>query len=133
MTSLIVTPDGGFLAGGGSNSEVSGSRTSPNLGITDFWLVQLNANGSVLWDDAIGGTDADAFFSLSLAQGADGSVYCAGDSISDLSGDKTTAALGLYDYWRVKLTAAVAPPRLLVSLVGSAPQIVLQGQSGRTY
>jgi hypothetical protein len=131
----VATSDGGFLAGGGSNSGTTGNRTSPNLGAngsTDFWLVQLNANGAVLWDKALGGTDADAFFGLSLAQSADGSVFCGGDSLSGAGGNKTTAALGLYDYWLVKLTAS-AQPRLLASLVGTTPQIVLQGLAGRTY
>ncbi|TAE23997.1 MAG: T9SS C-terminal target domain-containing protein, partial [Cytophagales bacterium] len=41
LTSIIATSDGGFLLGGRSSSPVSRSKTAPNYGVHDFWVVKV--------------------------------------------------------------------------------------------
>lgn len=57
----------------------------------------------VLWDKAIGGTQADRM--ECLAATSDGGVICGGSSISPISGNKTVDTKGGFDYYVVKLDA----------------------------
>ena len=36
------TSDGGYILGGDSDSGVSGNKTTPNFGLSDYWLVKLS-------------------------------------------------------------------------------------------
>lgn len=135
LTSLLVRSDGTCVAAGGSNSGVSGNKSTPNRGSTDFWLVGLDAQGKRLWDKTLGGTGTDALLSLAIAQAADGTLICCGDSSSGISADKTAPLLGGSDYWVLSLgegTAATAPS-LEISLQGGQPRVVLRGEPGKTY
>ena len=101
------TPDGGYILGGRSSSGISGDKTDANWpgGIFgyDYWIVKLNAAGSIEWQKTIGGNDEDILFSVALT--ADGGYILGGYSLSGISGDKTEACLGGYDYWVVKLSS----------------------------
>jgi len=130
LTSLLVTADDGCVAGGGSNSGVTGNKTAPGQGSTDFWLVKLDADGRRQWDKTVGGTDADAFMALSLAQTTNGTLICCGDSDSGAGGDKTMPSLGYSDFWLVKLGAA---PSLQINLEAGVPRVLLLGEPGKTY
>jgi hypothetical protein len=44
---IIQTSDGGFMAGGWSASGMTGNKTSPSLGGDDFWVVHMDAGGSI--------------------------------------------------------------------------------------
>ncbi len=46
--SLQQTSDGGFVFGGGSDSPISGNKTSPRFGSYDFWVVKLAADAPSL-------------------------------------------------------------------------------------
>src|SRR5690606_37196047 len=47
--------DQGYLIGGNSNSPVSGNKTAENLGMNDYWVIQLNEQGEVQWQKTYGG------------------------------------------------------------------------------
>jgi hypothetical protein len=55
LTSVIQTNDGGYIVCGDTYSGISGDKTEPVKGHTDFWIVKLNANGTFDWDKAYGG------------------------------------------------------------------------------
>src|SRR5258705_7530446 len=55
------------------------------------------------WDVRFGGDNYDAL--TSLQQTADGGYILGGHSLSGISGDKTQASQGGYDYWIVKTDA----------------------------
>lgn len=96
------TSDGGYILAGFSYSDASGEKTNDNhSGETDYWIVKLNAAGNVQWDKTIGGIKAD--FCYAVVQSNDGGYLVAGDSQSDISGDKTENSKGITDYWLVKL------------------------------
>lgn len=98
------TGDGGYIAGAFSNSPVSGDKTEPNEGGRDYWIVKLNPNGSVQWDNTIGGDQNDLVRDVLID--TDGGYVVAGYSRSGISGEKTEPAQGEFDYWIVKLNAS---------------------------
>ncbi|RDC64884.1 T9SS type A sorting domain-containing protein [Adhaeribacter pallidiroseus] len=102
LGSFVVTEQGGFLLAGTSQSGKSGDKTQANQGSTDYWLVNTDAAGNVLWDKAYGGSGADQLFSLSRRGN---SYFLAGTSRSGKSGDKTQAGKGGNDYWILKINA----------------------------
>ena len=94
------TPDGGYIAGGYSDSGLSGDKSEAGQGFIDYWIVKLDASGNIEWDNTIGGNGSDNLFDISLT--TDGGYIIAGGSTSGISGDKTEAAAG-NDYWILKL------------------------------
>ncbi|TAE25573.1 MAG: DUF5018 domain-containing protein, partial [Cytophagales bacterium] len=103
LTSMIATSDGGFLLGGRSGSPVSGSKTAPNYGSFDYWVVKINANGDKVWDKTFGGLGDDRMSSMIAT--SDGGFLLAGASYSSISGNKTTPNYSDEDYWVVKINA----------------------------
>jgi len=101
LQALQQTSDGGYLLGGYSYSGVSGDKTQPNRGDADFWVVKLDAQGVKQWDRTLGGVGEERL--MALQQTADGGYLLGGYSNSAISGDKSQASRGEYDYWLVKL------------------------------
>ena len=56
LFSLLEMPDGGFLLGCHSNSNISGDKTENSLGLHDVWMIRTDASGNMLWDKTIGGS-----------------------------------------------------------------------------
>jgi hypothetical protein len=103
LTSLIQTADGGYLAGGFSNSGVSGDKTTPARGDFDNWIVKLSPTGVKQWDKTYGGDGYDSM--NSMIQTTDGGYLFGSQSNSGLNGDKTQPNYGpanTPDYWVVK-------------------------------
>lgn len=104
LLDLQQTADGGYIMGGESYAGINGDKTEPQRGDSDYWIVKLDANGNKLWDKTLGGGTFDYF--NSLQQTSDGGYILAGTSESSASGDKTQPAVGLTDYWIVKIDAS---------------------------
>jgi len=104
LYSIKQTSDGGYICGGNSLSYISGDKTENCMGDYDYWIVKLNSNGSIQWQNTIGGNSADFFISIVMT--ADGGYICGGHSWSGSSGDKTENSNGANDYWIVKLDSA---------------------------
>jgi hypothetical protein len=101
LTSLELTNDGGYIAGGWSRSNASGEKTENGRGNWDYWVVKLNSSGYKLWDKTFGGNDDDEL--NSIQQTSDGGYILGGTSNSNISGEKTESSRGSSDYWVVKL------------------------------
>jgi hypothetical protein len=101
LFSVQQTSDGGYIAGGYSNSNISGDKTEDSKGFADYWVVKIEDNGNIQWDKTFGGSDIDELFSLQ--QTSDGGYILGGYSASGISGDKTGANRGGRDYWIVKI------------------------------
>jgi hypothetical protein len=97
--SVRQTSDGGFIVGGRSSSNVSGNKTSPVFGSSDYWLVRLDSSGGKLWERAFGGSDYDELYTTSPLPGG---YFLAGESKST-NGTRTAAPYGLNDFWVLKL------------------------------
>ena len=107
LGSLAQTTDGGYVAGFSSGSPVSGNKTQPANGRSDYWVVKLNATGQVEWDRTLGGDGLDYF--VAALQTRDGGYLVGGHTDSGVSGSKTQPTRGGVDYWVVKLDAAGRP------------------------
>src|ERR1043165_1826770 len=107
LTALHQTPDGGYILGGGSKSEMGWDKTElkwGNAGSWDWWIVKTDSAGNKQWDKRYGGTESDYLNSLQIT--SDGGYVLGGNSMSGISGDKTRASQGIHDYWVVKIDSA---------------------------
>lgn len=98
---IIQTSDGGYLLGGTSESEISGDKNESSRGGLDFWIVKLDEDGSVSWQNTLGGSGYDWFHSA--VQTDDGGFLLGGYTDSGISGDKVDTCRGGFDYWVIKL------------------------------
>ncbi len=95
--SIQITSDNGYIIAGGSNSN-NGDITG-NHGNSDYWVVKLNALGTIQWQKSLGGTSDD--YAVAIQITSDGGYVIAGGSNSN-NGD-ITGNNGNEDFWVVKL------------------------------
>lgn len=76
---LVKTQDNGFLLAGSSRSD--DVDVSQNKGQNDAWALKVDANGNLLWETTIGGSNID--FGYGIAELNDQSVILVGDSTSN--------------------------------------------------
>jgi hypothetical protein len=109
LYSVIQSGDGGYLIGGSSYSSISGDKTEANKGLytADYWVVKLDISGNMQWQNTTGGDDNDYLYSI--IQTSDGGYLLGGQSYSGVSGDKTEASEGSWDYWVIKTDGAGNP------------------------
>ncbi|MFA6060859.1 MAG: T9SS type A sorting domain-containing protein, partial [Taibaiella sp.] len=109
---LLQTTDGGYIVGGtaestyltATGSTVSGGdKTDTIRGKGDYWILKLNAAGTISWQKTIGGSEEEQL--ICVDQTTDGGYILGGYSGSGISGEKTDTSRGGYDYWIVKLSA----------------------------
>lgn len=99
---IIETSDGGFLAAGTSESDISGDKTENNMTTSrDIWLVKLDASGNIVWQNTIQAASSDEVGDA--IENTDGTITIAGTSWSAISGDKTAPGYGMQDYWIIKI------------------------------
>jgi len=103
LSSVIQTPDGGYLLGGLSLSGVSGEKSEPNLGGFDHWLVKISATGVVEWDKTLGGSEEERLNVIQMAP--DGNYLLGGSTQSDIGDDINSVAFGVKDMWFVKASS----------------------------
>lgn len=107
INSAVQTGDGGYILGGISDSNISGNKTENSKGDSDYWIIKLDALGTIQWQKTIGGNRSEGI--SSIEETTDGGYIVGGTSTSDVSGDKTEPCfigpdfLERRDYWIVKL------------------------------
>ena len=98
LWALIPTADGGFLAGGHSYSGVSGDHTQPSRGSMDVWLIKIDGQGQLLWDQTYGGLYNDELFAIRPLPTGNG--YLLGcHSESEMGNEKSEPSRGGRDFW----------------------------------
>ena len=122
LQSIKNTRDGGFILAGTSSSNSDFQKKDSCRGVTDFWVIKLDAKGEEQWQKTIGGSGQDEL--LCAFQTRDGGYMLGGSSSSspspltpeggteednsiknlklDLYG-KSEKSRGNMDYWIVKL------------------------------
>jgi hypothetical protein len=107
LYSVDQTTDGGYILGGNSNSGNLGDKTENCKGSDDMWIVKLDAQGLIQWQNTIGGDWIDKV--CSIQQTSDNGYIFGGLSQSNFSGDKSEKNIGYFnyfngdsDYWIVK-------------------------------
>jgi len=86
--SIQQTSDSGYIVAGGT--------WSFGAGLTDFWVLKLDASGDVVWQKTYGGGGEDE--ARSIQQTSDGGYIVAGRTSS--------FGAGLWDFWVLKLDAS---------------------------
>ena len=74
---VSVGPNGEIYAAGFTGSSLAG----PNAGSVDAWIVRLDGDGEVLWQDQFGGDDWDRVFDVTAF---DGGAYLSGYTLGDI-------------------------------------------------
>jgi len=100
LKAITVLNNGNYLIGGTSNSPVSGDKTDVNLGLNDFWLLQLDKTGNVVWQKTLGGDLDDNLFTLTTTN--DEGFIIGGNSNSGASSTKTKGSEKGSDFWLIK-------------------------------
>ena len=88
--------DGNFVLGGFSSSNISEDKTEDSIGGFDYWVLMLNNQGDIIWQNTIGGSSSDVLWSLDITN--DGGIIIPGSSASNISGDKDENSNGASDY-----------------------------------
>jgi len=93
---LDVTDDGGYVFAAENSYNVSSAIEY------DFWVVRLDAQGGILWEQGFGGMDstADDDYPKVVRQTSDGGFIVAGESYSFHTGSSYC------DVWVIKLTSS---------------------------
>jgi hypothetical protein len=103
LASMQRTSDGGYILGGYSGAKAYLDKSEDGAGLSDYWVVKINANGDKQWDKTIGGDYSE--YLKSVKQTPDGGYIVGGDSQSGKSGNKTEGLKSVRDYWVVKLNS----------------------------
>jgi hypothetical protein len=103
-TNLCITRsrDGGYFLSGTSWSGISGQKSEASI-YPDYWVLNLDSMGEILWQNTIGGDFYDEL--ISIGASSDGDCIVGGHSISSISNDKTENSYGGDDFWILKLTS----------------------------
>ncbi len=103
LSVIYPDPDGnGYIAGGWSQSGISGEKSQAVKGGTDFWVVKLSSDGTTIeWDRTFGGNAGSGF--LKDIAFFKGDYILGGYSNADAGHDKTAASLGGFDYWVINI------------------------------
>ena len=96
IEAIEPTSDGNYVLAGYSDS--FDGDIDFNHGDFDYWLLKIDGNGNLLWENTFGGSLADWAFDVKEAP--DGGFMIAGSTIST-NGDVSNNN-GFYDYWIVK-------------------------------
>jgi hypothetical protein len=119
LQSIKGTRDGGFILAGTSSSNQGMDKQLDSKGLSDFWVVKLDAKGQEQWQQTVGGSGQEDL--LTVIPTRDGGYLLGGSSSSaktvisatttlktqstakeDLT-LKTESTRGSMDYWIVKL------------------------------
>ncbi len=101
-SAIRQTSDGGYIVAGSSTS--NNGDVSGNHGQADYWIVKLNADGTIKWQKSLGGSRSDT--ASDIQQTSDGGYIVAGSSYSndgDVSGHHDNPNTS--DFWIVKLNS----------------------------
>lgn len=101
LIDAIQLKSGNILLAGTSNSDISGSKKVGSEGGNDYYLIEINNNGTILNEFVYGGNSADNLNSLHYTE--DERIILSGISLSPISGDKTEAEFGGGDFWLLEL------------------------------
>ncbi|MEO7264918.1 MAG: hypothetical protein ABIW38_08400 [Ferruginibacter sp.] len=99
LSAIIELTDGSFITLGNSSSSLSGTlAANAGFGLSDGWIINVDASGNTQWQRLYGGSNADEF--NSIIRFADGNFLIAGASASPNNGVLTgIAGYGAADAW----------------------------------
>jgi hypothetical protein len=81
LFALTQTNDGGFIAGGNSNSGATNSKSKSNQDGADFWVLKLDKTGTIEWQETYNYGKKDVL--SSIVENVDGTFLIGGYSQSE--------------------------------------------------
>ena len=96
---IILASDGGYILAGYSDSN-DGDLTE-NSGDQDLWIVKLNTEGEIVWQNSLGGSSVDAAWSV---QAISNGGYILTGTTNSIDGD-VTMNQGGNDVWVLELSS----------------------------
>ncbi len=100
-TEAIHLQNGNALVLTASNSGVSGVKTTPNYGVTDTWILEIDpTDGQLVQQNNFGGDQIDYLYRALQIGNA---IYLIGSSSSGVSGNKQSVLYGGTSAWLLKL------------------------------
>ncbi len=101
LSDLKQTIDGGLICLGYTYSGISGDKTEVSRGGRDYWIVNLDSTGAIVWQKTLGSISDEVGGRLLVTN--DGGYLVIGSSGYGGGGDRTTPLLGGQDCWMIKL------------------------------
>lgn len=113
LFALTQTNDGGYIAGGNSNSGATNSKSKSNKKGTDFWVLKLGKSGAIEWQEIYNHGEKDVL--TSIVENTDGTFLIGGYAQSE-SAQKSAKSVqksvakkadkeGINDYIALKIKA----------------------------
>lgn len=106
LFALTQTNDGGFIAGGNSNSGPTNSKSKSNQNGADFWVLKLDKTGTIEWQETYNYGKKDVL--TSIVENVDGTFiiggYAQSESVQKSVGKKADKE-GINDYIALKIKA----------------------------
>lgn len=100
LRKIKKTTDGGYILTGDTTS--SDGNITGNNGGKDLWIVKIDENGNILWQNNFGGTLDD--YSKDIIEDLEGNFIVVGETYSfDLDAAENHSNAGLRDYFVVKI------------------------------
>ena len=96
---INLLADGSMILSGHSNSHATGDVSAATPANTNFWIVKIDANGTLLWEKTIGGDFFENYGDTQI--NAAGEIFIVGSSNST-NGDFSQNN-GEYDIWVLRL------------------------------
>ncbi|HRI01518.1 MAG TPA: hypothetical protein PK006_10740 [Saprospiraceae bacterium] len=128
MSGNIHFLNSNLLITGSSDSEISGTKSSPIYGKTDAWLVNLSDNGQILWQYTFGGASED--YGLDFISTRDGGYLGLFSSYSGISGNKTVPKNSTgFEYWLVKLHSTCIKRQLVSDTLCWGEVLTINGKT----
>ncbi|WP_432412600.1 hypothetical protein [Rasiella sp. SM2506] len=93
----VETPSGGFIILGSSDS--NDVDITSNIGAYDYWIINIDKNGNIIWRKNFGGTEIDLVYAMTKT--LDGNYLLVGDTRS--SDVDVENPIGNADVWVVKI------------------------------
>ena len=97
---IRVARNGGYFVGGTSNSVMSGNKTESSFW-DDPWVLKLDANGNILWQNTIRASANDYMSCMDTT--SDSGVIMVIGTTAPIGLEKTVPLIGQNDSWLVKL------------------------------
>src|SRR6185436_17461780 len=104
LQSIQITSNGDYILAGSSYSNVSGDKSQPSKGMSDYWIIKIDSAGNKIWDKDFGGNDLEILYSVK--ETPQHGFILAGQSWSGINGDKSQSNWGFGDYWVVKIDSS---------------------------
>lgn len=96
---VSLNSDGGFILNGYTSSD--DGDVIGGTGSTDYWVLKLDGDGNLQWQNSFGGSGID--YGFSIQEAPDGTFTALGEATS-ANGD-VSAPLGGSDFWTLRISA----------------------------